>query len=133
MLLENIKRFIDARIREHPQIEPWLGNWSPDHETQINIDTTDLEPCYRTDESFRKDKPTHWIDEEGYEYRQIRIPFGAMTDTPSFRDREMFGPIHQRWQLIGTTGWNWREKKSMWVGFDFDATDNHVAGLSETY
>jgi len=130
MLLKTIKQFIEARIREHPQIEPWLGNWSPDHETQINIDITGLEPCSPNYEAFLRDKPTHWCDDEGYEYRPIRIPYGAMTDSPSFRDREVMGPIHERWQLIGTTGWNWREKKSMWVGFDFDAISNHTEGLS---
>ena len=127
MLLKNIKAFINTRIREHPQIEPWLGNWSPSHETQIKIDTTGLEPGY---DSIRDTNPSHWIDSEGYEHRNIRIPFGAMTDNPIFRDRPVYGPIHERWQFIGTTGWNWKHRISEWVGFDFDSLTNHNKGLT---
>ena len=126
MLINNTKAFINARIREHPQIAPWLGDWSPDDETQIQIDTTDLEPCYA---SLRDTKPSHWTDGT-YEYRNIRIPYGAMTDNPTFNDRQVIGPIHERWQYIGTTGWNWAQKKSMWVGFDFDSIANHNEGLT---
>jgi len=129
MLTQTIKTFIDAQIRKHPQIHPWLGDWTPDHETQINIDTTGLEPCFATDEAFMRNKPTHWTDEENYEYRPTRIPFGAMTNNPTFHDRQVNGPIHHRWKYIGTTGWHWKQKKSMWVGFDFDAL-NHKEGLT---
>lgn len=122
-----IKAFINAQINKHPQIHPWLSDWSPDHETQIQIDTNGLEPCFATPEAK---SPTHWEDDDHYEYRNIRIPYGAMTPNPSFYDRELLGPVHTRWQYLGTSGWNWRLKKSMWVGFDFDSIVNHIEGLS---
>jgi hypothetical protein len=33
---------------------------------------------------------------------------------------------------IGLTGWNWKEKCSMWVAFDFDSLVNHKQGLTES-
>lgn len=33
--------------------------------------------------------------------------------------------------LVGTSGWNWRDKVSEWFGYDFDHTDGHSDGLSE--
>jgi hypothetical protein len=127
MLLDAIKTIIERQIQLHPQIEPWLADWCADWETQINIDTTGLEPCYG--KGWDK-PPTHWVDDDGVEHRQIRIPHGAMTTTPHFRDRPVNGPIHERWALLGTSGWNWAAQKSMWVGFDFDSVANHAGGLN---
>jgi len=129
MLTETIKTFLESQIRLYPWLEPWLADWSSDHESQILIDTTGLEPCYANVEAVRRDKPSHWVDDDGTEHRNIRIPHKAMTTTPYFRDRPVIGPIHNRWQYVGSSGWNWREQKSMWVGFDFDSVANHTGGL----
>jgi hypothetical protein len=123
MLLQNIKRFIDARVREHPQVEPWLADWEPGLETQINVDPTNLEPC-----DFKGDKPTSWLTPDGFRIGHIRIPRNANTTEPYFRDRRPIGDEHRYWSLIGTTGWHWEQKKSHWVGFDFDSM-NHKSGL----
>lgn len=133
MLSETIKTFIESQIQLHPQIEPWLADWSLDHETQINIDTAGLEPCYggrHAAERFKQGRPTHWVDDEGTEHRQIRIPnTDKETGRLYYKDHPVYGPVHKRWQYIGTSGWNWREKKSMWVGYDFDSVANHSGGL----
>lgn len=124
MLSSNIKNFIAARIRETPQCGQWLSDWSIEHETQINIDPTGLEPC-----QWQGTKPTRWEMPDGNSVGPIRIPYGAYTDSPTHRDYMPRGPIHHYWSAIGTTGWNWSEKKSMWVGFDFDAIEGHAAGV----
>lgn len=123
-LLHNIQAFIDARIREHPQLmDGPLSVWTPDHETQINIDPSGLEP------SGLGEKPTRWLTPDGDVIGHIRIPFGAYTDSPSFNDRRPNGAEHHYWAYIGTSGWNWKVQKSMWVGVDFDSATNHDGGL----
>ena len=50
----------------------------------------------------------------------IRIPKNART-TPEFRDYELQYPLQEYAECIGLTGWNFANKLSMHVGFDFDA------------
>jgi hypothetical protein len=126
MLSNTIKQFIAAQIERHPQLEPWLADWEPGWESQIMADVEGLEPCYGKGLS---EPPTHWIDSEGYEHRHIRIPHDAWSE-PHWRDRPVYGPIHRRWVLLGNTGWHWQQRKSMFVGFDFDSTANHKNGLA---
>lgn len=120
-----LDKFIAARLRQHPRlIHSPLSYWQPSHETQINIDKSGLEEgC---DENGRD----CWIEDDGFggmEHRNIRIPYGGAN--PVFHDRDVPGDISQRWQRIGTSGWNWEERRSMWVGFDFDSDDGHSVGL----
>src|SRR5690606_20600531 len=118
--------FIRARIKEHPQIEPWLGNWTPGFETQVNLCTEGLEPAY-FDLSSR---PSRWLTPDGSVIGHIRIPSNANTQNPSFLDRKSNGDEHRYWGFIGTSGWNWQDRKSHWVGFDFDSITNHKQGLT---
>ena len=126
MILDNLSKFIAARVREHPQIAEWLGDWSPEFETQVNINTDGLEPAHFD----LKSKPTKWLTPEGSLIGHIRIPHNAYTDRPTFGDRRAHGNEHKYWQYIGTTGWNWRRCRSHWVGFDFDSIANHKGGLT---
>jgi hypothetical protein len=130
-LQRTVESFVREKIAEHPQIGPWLADYSTDLETQILIDKEGLEPCYASVEAFRQDRPTHWMDDFGTEYRDIRIPSGTKTDTPYWRagQREVAGPITDRWQYLGTSGWSWARMESLWVGFDFDSVANHSEGL----
>jgi hypothetical protein len=125
MLTDTIKQFINRQIELHPQLAPWLADWEPGWETQIMADVDGLEPCYG---DGLNEPPTHWIDGEGYEHRHIRIPHNAWRE-PHWHDRPVYGPVHQRWVLLGNTGWHWQERKSMHVGFDFDSIANHKKGL----
>ena len=118
MLYSGLKAFINARIAEHPQIAEWLSDWSPAHETQINVDFSGLVQSGK-----------HWFDSEGYEVRPIRIPFDSM-GSPYHRDQKLIGPVHRHWHTIGTTGWNWQQLRSEWVGFDFDSLHGHARGLT---
>lgn len=128
MLLNNIKCFINGQIKKHPQLADGpLAEWQPSHETQILIDTEGLKP---RNNDIHASKPNYWVDDEKVEHRNIRIPYNANKD-PSFGDRIILGDIYERWNLIGTSGWNWQDKQSMWVGFDFDSIANHTKGLAE--
>ncbi len=121
MLSKLIQSWIKNTIlQKHPQCSQWLDDWNPGLETQIMVDTTGLEPGFK---SITDSKPSHWFDGEA-EYRNIRI-------TSGFRDYPIIGPVHRRWECIGTSGWNHAKQQSEWVGFDFDGL-NHQSGLTES-
>lgn len=60
-----------------------------------------------------------------------RIPFkGRGIDAePTYTGSEQTDPFEP--EAIGLTGWNWLDRKSMWVGFDFDSIATHSKGLSD--
>ena len=126
MLIDLLQQFVTARVREHPQIQEWFADWSPaTDETQINIDPTGLEPGFESIDALRKNKPDFWTMPCGDRVNNIRIPRNAFTPKPSFRDWPVRGPIFDYWQYIGTSGWDWKNQKSKWVGFDFDSIIGH--------
>jgi hypothetical protein len=65
---------------------------------------------------------------ESYNFHHIRIPRNAMSD-PYFNDTPLKFPIARHVECIGMTGWNWQEKKSFWLGYDFDSITGHAAGV----
>ncbi len=63
-------------------------------------------------------------------WKTIRIPYHAGTNA-EYEDKPISYDLAQHAESIGMTGWNWKEKKSIFVGFDFDSIANHSQGLSE--
>jgi hypothetical protein len=55
----------------------------------------------------------------------IRIPKHAYSN-PEDNDRELYYDLASHALGIGMTGWNWIERKSVWVGYDFDAITGHA-------
>jgi len=72
--------------------------------------------------------------DEVSQWYNIRMPKSANT-IPEDNDREMPFDLSAHALGIGSTGWNWKEKNSVWCGFDFDAitghSDKHNTKLSE--
>src|SRR3990167_9384198 len=63
-------------------------------------------------------------------WKPLRIPYNAKVGPPEYTDTELtFNTDH--FEAIGMTGWNWVQKESWWVGFDFDSIANHSQGLSD--
>ncbi len=60
---------------------------------------------------------------------KCRIPKNGSTE-PVDNDWKMPYPSESI-QRVGTSGWNWREKRSEFVIFDFDSQDGHKVGLTE--
>lgn len=58
----------------------------------------------------------------------IRIPKQANT-SPTWRDYRLKWDIADCATAIGFTGWDWQAKRSVWVGFDFDAITGHAPGV----
>lgn len=59
----------------------------------------------------------------------FRIPKNAMTE-PKYEDRNMNYDLVVHADGIGMTGWDWYNKRSIFVAFDFDSLVNHAEGLS---
>ncbi len=66
-------------------------------------------------------------------WKPIRIPYNAAVD-PTYNDSDMKYDISAHADGIGMTGWDWQNKVSKWVAFDFDAimghADNHTKKLT---
>jgi len=59
----------------------------------------------------------------------FRIPKNAAT-FPEYSDTPMNYDLAAHAEAIGMTGWNWAEKRSIFVAFDFDSIVGHSQGLS---
>lgn len=90
----------------------------PGMEIQLNVEARG-EPV--------EGRPFTW-DDGKYTHHHIRIPKGAGTN-PHFHDYELRFPPDLYAQSIGTTGFNWQERRSICVGFDFDAITGHAPGI----
>lgn len=68
-------------------------------------------------------------------WKPIRIPLNAMSE-PEFEDSPMSYDLSIHADGIGMTGWDWRNRLSRWVAFDFDAisghSDKHAKKLTES-
>lgn len=62
-------------------------------------------------------------------WHNYRVPNNANSE-PEFNDYPLRFNFARRVECIGATGWDWRNRRSRWVGFDFDSIVNHAAGLA---
>lgn len=67
----------------------------------------------------------------GVIYKSFRIPYDSMSENASYNDPQMSFDLREYAEGIGLTGWNWKQKKSIWVGYDFDSMTNHKKGLTD--
>lgn len=67
-----------------------------------------------------------WTDEREQWYN-IRWPKNAMAE-PYWKDRELEFLLENHWLGIGTTWWDWINRQSVGVGFDFDEITSHAPG-----
>lgn len=63
-------------------------------------------------------------------WKSFRIPWNAKTK-PEYVDSEIKWNFDKHVESIGMTGWNWVQRKSIYVAYDFDSILNHgKSGLS---
>lgn len=68
---------------------------------------------------------------DGHErWKSFRIPYKAGS-TPEYSDKPIGYDLGKHAEGIGMTGWNWKERKSIYVAFDFDSMIGHADGLTE--
>lgn len=121
---EAIVAFLQARRTEHPGrdlLDRYLVHATA-LETQVNVAAGDSEPV--------AGKRATW-DTGTYQYWNLRIPKNAYGE-PEFKDYKLNWPLDPHVEGIGSTGWHWQGRKSLWVGFDFDAITGHAKGVGVT-
>lgn len=118
---ECITNFLRAKRENHPGrdlLERYLEH-GISMETQVNVAAGNGEPV--------AGKRATWTDGSN-EWWNLRVPKGAM-DAPSFSDYDLTWPLEVHAEGIGSTGWDWEQRVSRWVGFDFDALVGHAKGV----
>jgi hypothetical protein len=110
----------------HPEL---ASLYSYDMECQVNVARGDGE---RVDGEFKGIRWQAWSN--GIQtWKSFRIPYNAMSD-PHYDDPDIKFDLEAHAQGIGMTGWDWNNKKSLWVAYDFDAivghSDKHAKKLS---
>ena len=67
-------------------------------------------------------------------WKPIRIPWKA-NSTPEYVDGPIKFDLQQKAEAIGMTGWDWVNKVSRWVAYDFDSivghSEKHLAKLTD--
>jgi hypothetical protein len=112
---EAIKHFLTINTR------PDLASlYNHDMEVQVNVLEAGGE---RIDGEY---KGRRWV---GYtdgvtQWKPYRIPRNANTK-PEYDDQVQTWDLSKYAEGIGMTGWDWKNKRSLWVAFDFDAITGH--------
>lgn len=116
-----IRAFLTARKATHngPDLIDRYLQYHPFMETQVNV---------AAGKGFPVDKKRGTFTDGIDEWFNLRIPKNANSE-PSFRDYEIPYPFDIHADAIGSTGWDWSNRASRWVGFDFDSITGHAAGV----
>ena len=94
--------------------------YHPGMEVQVNVSSEGGEP---TGNEYRGKKLQEWSD--GFEtWKHFRIPHNAKTN-PEYEDHHLTWNLAEHAEYIGMTGWDWENKCSRWVAFDFDEISGH--------
>lgn len=117
-VLESLQSFLafQANAGVAPDL---LGRWNTCMETQVNVSSAGGEQV--------DDRPNCWTNGTDT-WWPIRVPKQADSE-PVFKDYRLDWPLDLYASEIGCTGYDWVNRRSRWVGFDFDAITGHAAGV----
>ena len=119
---EAIKKFL-----EHSAPEDLAKLYSINMECQVNVaqDGGTLQKGEYRGRAWRG-----WTD--GIQtWKSFRIPYKANTNEAEYTDAELKWDIVAHTEGIGMTGWDWKNKVSRWIAYDFDSLTQHSDGLSQ--
>lgn len=91
-------------------------------EVQVNVSASGAEPVEGRRNTWTKDGNTFW---------HIRVPKNAMSD-PQWQDYALEWSMVHHADAIGMTGWDWVNRNSIFVAYDFDAITGHAPGVGVT-
>lgn len=107
-----------------------VAHYNENMECQVYVDKRDS--IVIKDNEFRGEKyMTYQCRETGVIYKPFRIPWDSMNEGAHYDDPPMTFDLAEYAVGIGLTGWDWKNKQSVWVGYDFDSLLNHKQGLSK--
>lgn len=121
---ECIVNFLKAAQAKHPGpdlLERFLRQGC-NMEVQVNVLAGDGEPVAGKKSTFTDGLNEWW---------NLRIPKDSMGEA-NFKDYHLTWPLELHAEGIGSTGWDWKNGCSRWVGFDFDALIGHAKGVGIT-
>lgn len=112
---EAIKNFLNHKARPE-----FAALYNPNMEVQVNVAQGQGE---RVDKTYAGKSFSAWTDGDTT-WKSFRIPQHANTN-PTYTDYAIGFDLAIHTEGIGLTGWDWVEKRSRWVAFDFDAIMGH--------
>ena len=116
-ITEAVGNFLKRAPHNNPDLVAW---WTPQLETQVFVSPEGGFPV--------EDRRNAWTDGKGDTWSHIRFPMNANAE-PYWRDRELTFLLEDHCTFIGSTGWNWVNRESWFVGFDFDDITSHAPGV----
>ena len=111
-----IKRFLEAKT--HPDL---ARMYTPDMEVQVNVGR---DGGKRVDAGDLKGREYNAWTNGTDQWKPFRIPMAANTE-PVYEDKPITFSMEAHAEGIGMTGWDWKNRLSRWVAFDFDAIIGH--------
>jgi hypothetical protein len=117
---EALYKFLHAR--KTPANADLIDRWGINMETQVNVAVSDGEPVAGKRSTFAKGADT---------WHSIRVPRDANSE-PHWDDYELRYSFTEHAEGIGMTGWDWQNRRSRSVAFDFDALTGHAKGVGVT-
>ena len=101
--------------------------YNPDMECQVNVAQDGGE---RIEGEFMGKRWHGWTDGLTT-WKSFRVPWNAATN-PEYSDKIIKFDIAKHAEGIGMTGWDWENRVSRWVAFDFDSIVSHKTGLTHS-
>jgi len=101
--------------------------YSPQMECQVNVAQDGGE---RIEDTYQGRRWHGWQDESGNIWKSFRIPYKANTEPEFNIASRMNFDLQIHAEGIGMTGWDWSNRVSKFVAFDFDSLINHKSGFS---
>ena len=115
-------------IQNFLQSQPYdIGKlYTSNMEVQVNVAKDEGEPI----NGEYQGKKWHGYTDGLNIWKPFRIPFNA-DSAPTYTDTTITFDLSRHVEAIGMTGWDWVNKKSCWVAFDFDSIVGHKKGLTQ--
>lgn len=95
--------------------------FNADMEVQVNVALDNGEAI---EKEYKGHKYPAYVWPDGQTGSPLRIPRNASKE-PEYTDCEISFDMNVHVEAVGMTGWDWRNKLSRWVVFDFDAITGH--------
>lgn len=101
--------------------------YNHDMEVQVNVNQGEGE---RISGDYKGRNWHGYQDASGQIWKPFRIPWNANKE-PEYQDSKITFDLAEHAEAIGMTGWDWKNRVSRWVAFDFDSVINHKVGLTQ--
>lgn len=106
-----------------------INLYTPEMECQVSVKKGANKPL--KGQEYKGHKYNAYQDiEDGTIYKPFRIPYDSMKESAHYTDPPMSFDLAKYADGIGLTGWNFVQKRSEWLGYDFDSMVNHKKGLT---